>query len=108
MKQANRRAIVCTVLFLLCITGMYIASPKGTQGKYEGAASKSISAYRIDINTAPERELCRLHNLGEATARAIIAYREAHGKFRSVDELTKVRGVGEKKLALWKDYLCVS
>jgi competence protein ComEA len=36
--------------------------------------------------------------VGPATAAAILAYRDQHGRFASVDELLEVRGIGEAKL----------
>lgn len=53
----------------------------------------------VNINTADAVELQRLPGVGEATAAAIIAEREAGGPFASVDDLVRVDGIGEKKLA---------
>lgn len=48
----------------------------------------------ININSASAAELTSLTGVGHATAEAIIAYREAHGSFGSVDELMYVKGIG--------------
>ena len=61
----------------------------------------------ISLNTATKEELTRLDGLGEKTAEKILAYRDSHGGFDSVEELLNVDGVGEKKLAAWKPYLTV-
>lgn len=51
----------------------------------------------IDINTASAEALAEvIHGVGLKRARAIVSYREEHGAFSSVDELTQVRGIGEK------------
>ena len=51
----------------------------------------------VNINTADEQALATaLNGVGPAKARSIIAYREEHGAFKSVDELAKVKGIGEK------------
>lgn len=52
----------------------------------------------VDINTADASELERLPGVGPATATSIIEYRDAHGGFRTVDELDSVAGIGPKKL----------
>ena len=52
----------------------------------------------INVNTASVRELQKLNGIGEATAKAIIAYREEHGCFSSVEELINVRGIGQATL----------
>jgi len=60
-------------------------------------ASLLVSAAQpIDINTATVHELQALHGIGAKKAEAIVKYREEHGAFQSVDELTKVPGIGKK------------
>lgn len=46
----------------------------------------------VDLNTAPEEELAEVSDIGSQRARKIIEYRNQHGAFSSVDELTKVEG----------------
>ncbi len=49
----------------------------------------------IDINQADELTLSRaLSGVGPKKAQAIVQYRQEHGFFRSVDELTQVKGIG--------------
>jgi competence protein ComEA len=52
----------------------------------------------VDVNTATADELDALPGIGPATAAAIIADRQANGPFRSVDDLGRVRGIGDAKL----------
>ncbi|MDQ6954878.1 MAG: helix-hairpin-helix domain-containing protein [Mariprofundaceae bacterium] len=69
------------------------------------------SAYagdKIDLNTATAEQLQQLKGIGVKTAAAIIAHREAHGGFKSVDDLVDVKGIGKKKLAKIEDDLTVS
>jgi len=71
----------------------------------------SGSAYasdKIDLNTASAVQLQELHGVGEKTAAAIVAYREEHGAFKSVDDLTHVKGIGDKKLSKLEDDIEVS
>jgi competence protein ComEA len=49
----------------------------------------------VDINTAGKKELTSLNGIGAKKAEAIIAYRD-NNCFKSVDELTKVKGIGKK------------
>jgi competence protein ComEA len=70
-------------------------------------ASMSSASGLINLNTATLDELCELNGVGEATAQAIIDEREANGPFASVEDLLRVSGIGEKKLAKIKAYVCV-
>ena len=53
---------------------------------------------RININTATVEELTALSGVGEKKAQAIVDYRNENGYFTSVEELTNVSGIGEKTL----------
>ena len=53
---------------------------------------------RININTATSQELQTLPRIGPALAQRIIEYRQIAGGFSTVDDLTNVRGIGEKTL----------
>ena len=57
----------------------------------------------ININTADLATLESLPHIGAKKAQAIIDYRAAHGNFNSVEDLTNVKGIGEKLLAKIKD-----
>ncbi|CAG0943183.1 hypothetical protein GPROT2_02047 [Gammaproteobacteria bacterium] len=53
----------------------------------------------VDLNSADAATLAReLDGIGLARARAIVEYREKNGKFRSADELLKVKGIGPQVL----------
>ena len=60
-------------------------------------AGSAFAAERININTADAATLDRvLVNVGPAKAEAIVAYRKAHGPFRSAEQLAQVQGIGLK------------
>lgn len=60
---------------------------------------------RISINSAGVEELDRIPGIGPVTAQNIIDYRDTCGFFQSVDELVKVRGIGEKTLEKIREYI---
>lgn len=62
------------------------------------SASSSGPAPPVALNTATVGELDGLPGIGPATAGAIVAFRDQHGPFGSVDELLDVRGIGPAKL----------
>ena len=55
-------------------------------------------AFAVDINTADASTLTQFNGVGPATAKKIVAYRDANGPFSSCDDLTKVKGIGAKTL----------
>jgi competence protein ComEA len=53
----------------------------------------------VDINSADAKTLAaELRGVGESTAQAIVAYRSANGPFKTVDDLRKVKGIGDRIL----------
>jgi competence protein ComEA len=68
-----------------------------------GTAAGDGTGPPVNVNTASAAELEELPGVGPATAEAIIAHREQHGPFGSVDDLLDVRGIGEAKLEQLRD-----
>lgn len=77
--------------------------PEITEVSSSGTQNGSL----ININTADTRELIKLSGIGEVKAAAIVAYREEHGAFSSVEELLNVKGIGEKTLEKIRGYVTV-
>lgn len=75
-------------------------------GAAMNAGAGSLSGL-VNINTASAAELQTLSGIGPSTAQSIIDERTQNGAFASVDDLMRVSGIGEKKLAKIKDCICV-
>lgn len=71
------------------------------------SAAPKAKTELININRASAAELTALNGVGEATAAKIVADREANGPFRSVEDLKRVSGIGDKKFESLKDSICV-
>lgn len=80
---------------------------KGAAGSNAGSAAANGAAGaadgRVNINTADEKALDTLPGIGPAMARRILDYRQTNGSFQSIEELKKVKGIGEAKFAKLKD-----
>lgn len=71
------------------------------------AAGSAWSDETVNINTATVKQLQKVDGIGKKTAVKIVAYREEHGAFGSVNDLKKVKGIGKKILEKAKEQLSV-
>lgn len=62
---------------------------------------------KININTASATQLDSLSGIGPTYAQRIIEYRNTNGGFKSIDELKKVKGIGEKTFEKFKDNITI-
>ena len=62
---------------------------------------------QINLNTANEASLTKVPGIGPSKAKEILNYKEQHGQFTSVDELKKIKGIGEKTFEKLKQYFTV-
>lgn len=74
------------------------AAPFDTTGAAPAAPSPPAAGGRVNLNTAGAAALQRLPGIGPALAERIITYREAHGPFPRVSEITRVSGIGPRTL----------
>lgn len=72
-----------------------------------GGAASAASSGPVDLNTATLEQLDALPGVGPATAKAILAERGKRGRFKSVEDLLDVRGIGPAKLDAIRDLVTV-
>lgn len=61
----------------------------------------------VNINTADEKALDTLPGIGPAMAKRIIEYRETEGAFQAIEDIKKIRGIGDAKFEKLKDKICI-
>jgi competence protein ComEA len=105
------RCLVMVAVFMPIALPVIAAEPAATQ-KQEPAKAAAPPAKKapglegqININTATADQLLLLPGVGKKTADVIIEYRTKNGNFKAVDDITKVKGIGAKKLEKIKGYL---
>lgn len=62
---------------------------------------------KININTATQTQLETLPGIGPSTASKIISYRNENGKFKSIEDIKNVSGIGDSKFLNIKENICV-
>ena len=81
------------------------------RGRFARPAGRSrgarIPSAPVNINTASQAQLEELPGIGPTLAAAIVAEREQNGPFRSPDDLTRVHGIGDGRLAQLRDLITV-
>lgn len=69
--------------------------------------SNGISKEKININTATQTELETITGIGPSTALKIIEYRTKNGKFKTIEDIKNISGIGEAKFESIKNEICV-
>lgn len=93
MKVLSLKALVCALFTttLLFNASYVFATPTITK---EAVAIQQV----VHLNKSTIEELVTLKGIGHKKAQAILMYRKQVGTFKSINDLTKVKGIGEKVL----------
>jgi competence ComEA-like helix-hairpin-helix protein len=70
-------------------------------------ANKKPPPAPVNLNTATSEELQLVPGIGPVTAEKILQMRKSYGAFKSVDDLSAIRGIGPKRLEKMRKYLTV-
>lgn len=69
-----------------------------TASEYPATEYPTTPDGKIDVNLADAIDLTLIPGIGDVLAQRIVAYREQYGPFQSIEELSNVDGIGQKKL----------
>lgn len=84
-----------------------IPNKNESNNETKGEVNIKGSTTKININKASLEELQSLSGIGESKAKSIISYRESNGKFKSIEDLKNVKGIGDKLFDSIKDMIAV-
>jgi competence protein ComEA len=70
-------------------------------------AQSKGAAEKVNINTAPAGELEKLPQIGPKVAQRIIDFRKENGGFKRIEDIMKVKGIGEKIFGRIKDLITI-
>lgn len=103
-----------TGLFLCLLLGLFLRDRAALEApaSVETARTVPVEEVRPDpspmnLNAAGTEALAALPGIGEELARRIVEYREEHGPFAAVEDLTNVSGIGQGKLAALEELVTV-
>lgn len=107
MMKHRLSSLLFAVLASLSLAAVAAEAPKTETAKSPVVQVAQVAV--VNLNTADAETLQReLSGIGETKAKAIVAYREEHGNFASIDELLEVKGIGEATLEKNRDKLSVN
>lgn len=78
-----------------------------SKGKTKTKKGENLAEKSININTAAKELLTLLPGVGNSTADKIIEYRETQGRFKRIEDIMKVKGIGQKKFDKMKVFITV-
>lgn len=88
-------------------TEKYIEKDDQLKTNNNNNIQNSKKSAKININTATQTELEELPGIGPSIALKIIKYRDENGKFKTIEDIKKVSGVGDSKYAKIKDIISI-
>ncbi|MHA6193677.1 ComEA family DNA-binding protein [Pseudomonas wadenswilerensis] len=104
-----RHAYFASLLLALVATVSLPLSAAPTALEPTRTITTELSTSALDLNKADAATLqSQLSGIGKTKAEAIVAYREEHGDFASVDELLEIKGIGKALLERNRDKLTVN
>ncbi|KRA87200.1 competence protein ComEA [Pseudomonas sp. Root68] len=101
MRTSSFYSLVFALLTSASVTASAapVKAPEVTSAPLVQDVAAKAPSGKVDLNSADVPTLQReLAGVGEAKAKAIVAYRESNGAFASVDELLEVKGIGKALL----------
>ena len=78
-----------------------VGDESGVSGSTSGGVS--TTGGKVNINTADSEELQTITGVGPATAEKIISYRESNGRFKAIEDIKNVSGIGDKTFEKMKE-----
>ena len=85
-------------------SGEEFVTAGGGYNVVQGGSGGSVGV-KVNINNASQTELETISGVGPSLAAKIINYREKNGKFRSIEELKNISGIGDSKFEVMKDFV---
>jgi len=96
-KYLNKTLSALTLGVILLVNCSFtLAKETNDPQPAQGQSIQLLKQHVVNLNKSTFEQLVTLKGVGQTKAQAIIVYRQQVGAFKSIDELTKVSGIGDK------------
>lgn len=105
----NKNEKIETGAYIITNSGNNVLVENGKNSSDDTNSSTSTKGAngKVNINSANQTELETLQGIGPSLAQRIIEYREANGKFKKIEDIQNVKGIGNSKYSNIKDSICI-
>jgi competence protein ComEA len=103
-RNNSWRGLTAAVSLALLIMALCSATPCMARSS---AGSEGRATNPVDINSADAEQLMTIPGIGKVMAERIIQFRNQHGPFKRVEDLLKIKGIGEKSFQKIRSYVKV-
>ena len=105
----NTKSIRGTMLMLAMVMALAVAGATDVAaGAADADDGRAAGIEPVDLNRAGVEQLVAVPGIGQVMAQRIIDFREEHGPFQRIEDLMKVKGIGEKSFQKLRRYFKVS
>ena len=95
--MTDLKKLVSMFVVLSFVVGfVFVSNVYSAEKASSASASSAKKSGKININTAGVDQLVKLPRIGEKIAARIIEFRKKNGKFKKIQDVMKVKGIGEK------------
>ena len=105
MEVRMKNSTVARLLLAASLAGVLM--PAASTAVIAAGPDAKQEVALVDVNSASVEELMSVPGIGQVVAQRIVEFREKNGPYKSVDDLLKVQGIGEKSLAKLRDRIVV-
>ncbi|PKG81718.1 competence protein ComE [Colwellia sp. 75C3] len=106
-KHLSKTLSALTLGVILLVNSSLTLAKEANDTQSAKGQSTQVIQQVVNLNNSTFEQLVTLKGVGQAKAQAIIVYRKKVGAFKSIDELTKVSGIGEKIVSQNKTRLSI-
>jgi len=103
LTHQERKVLLFLGIFILIGSGLRFFKVNSVEEDFEYQSVAQVMP--VNVNEASQSQLESIPGIGEVIASRVIEYRQNFGPFKGLEDLKKVKGIGDKKIKAAKDYI---